>query len=101
MSKAVWLLVAGVGLLVCAEYVPAMKGSKPGASYEQFVEDRTACVQQTQAESRPFYLGGNRYGGKKNVLEAGIFLPCMHEHGYASDPNGYAAPPGDELPLSP
>ena len=101
MPKVVWLLGAAVALLGCAEDVPTMKWSKPGASYEQFVEDRTACVQQTQEQSRPFYLGGNRYGGRKNALDSGIFLPCMHGHGYVVDPNGYAAPPGDELPLSP
>ena len=101
MCRAVLALGAVLALVACAEDVPTMKWSKPGASYEEFEADRTACVEQSHAASKTYYLGGVRYSGKPNVLDAGIFLPCMHDHGYALDPKGYAAPPGDEMPLSP
>jgi hypothetical protein len=101
MGRGVAALAAALVLAACAEDVPTMKWSKPGTSYEEFVADRTACVQQSKEQSTTYYLGGVRYSGKPNVLDAGVFLPCMHERGYAPDPKGYAAPPGDELPLGP
>ena len=101
MFRGVWLLGVALALAACAEDVPTMKWSKPGATYEEFVADRAACVQESQAQSKTYYLGGVRYSGKKNVLDSGVFLPCMNEHGYAPDPKGYAAPPGEEMPLSP
>jgi hypothetical protein len=101
MLRLVWLFGVALALAGCAEDAPTMKWSKPGATYEQFVADRAACVAQSAAQSSTFYLGGVRYRGNSNVLDAGVFLPCMHDHGYAQDPRGYAAPPGDEIPLSP
>jgi hypothetical protein len=101
MSRAILALGAALVLAACAEDVPTMKWSKPGATYEEFVADRAACVAQSKARSQTYYIGGVRYRGKPNVLDAGVFLPCMHDHGYAPDPKGYAAPPGDEMPLSP
>jgi hypothetical protein len=78
-----------------------MKWSKPGASYEEFVADRRACVEESQAQAKTFYLNGVRYGSNPNVLDPGAFLPCMHGHGYSPDPNGYAAPPREEMPVGP
>jgi hypothetical protein len=101
MCRAVFALGAALTLAACAEDVPTMKWSKPGATYEQFVADRAACVEQSRAASKTYYIGGVRYSGKPNVLDSGIFLPCMHDHGYTAGPNGFAAPPGDEIPLGP
>lgn len=80
-----------------------VRWSKPGASYDQFAADRAACVAQTHAETRPFMLGGQRYGETRNqpVLDASVFFPCMAARGYTRDPNGFAAPPGEQLPLAP
>jgi hypothetical protein len=88
-------------LAACAADVPTMKWSKPGASYEEFVADRRACVVESQAQAKAFYLNGVRYSGNSNVLDPGAFLPCMQGHGYSADPNGYAAPPGEEMPVGP
>ncbi len=101
MLRYVWWMGIALALAACAEDVPTMKWSKPGASYEEFVADRAACVQLSQQQSKTYYISGVRYSGKKNVLDSGVFLPCMHDHGYAPDPKGYAAPPGDEMPLAP
>jgi hypothetical protein len=95
-----WLAVA-VAVASCAEDVPTMRWAKPGASYEEFVADREACVQQSKAQSGTYYIGGVRYRGNPHVLDPGVFLPCMHARGYAADPKGYAAPPGEEIPLGP
>lgn len=101
MGRGVIVLGVVLALAACVEDVPTMKWSKPGSTYEEFVADRSICVEQSQSQSQSFYLGGARYGGKKNVLDSGTFLPCMRNRGYAPDAKGYAAPPGDELPLAP
>ena len=92
---------AVLALAACAEDVPTLKWSKPGATYDQFVADRAVCVQRSRAASRTYYIGGVRYHGNPDVLDAGVFLPCMNEFGYSRDPKGYAAPSGDEIPLGP
>jgi hypothetical protein len=101
MIRIACLLGTAFVLAACAEDVPTMKWSKPGGTYEEFVADRQACVEESQAQAKTFYLNGVRYSGKRDVLDSGTFLPCMHEHGYSPDPNGYAAPPGEEMPLAP
>jgi hypothetical protein len=101
MCRAILALGAALVLAACVEDVPTMKWSKPGATYEQFVADRAACVTQSRAASKTYYIAGVRYSGKPNVLDAGIFLPCMQDHGYSADPKGYTAPSGDEMPMSP
>jgi hypothetical protein len=101
MVRGVCLLGAALALSACAPDLPTMKWSRPGVTYEEFVVDRRACVEESQAQSKAFYLNGVRYSGKHDVLDAGTFLPCMHEHGYSRDPNGFAAPPGEEMPLAP
>lgn len=101
MLRAALLLGTVLLLAGCAEDVPTMKWSKPGATYEQFVADRAVCVTRSEAASRTYYVGGVRHNGNPDVLDAGVFLPCMNSLGYSSDPKGYAAPPGDEIPLGP
>ena len=101
-----WILAATAALLLagCADdEAPSVHWSKPGASYDQFVADREACVKQTLQETRPFVLGGQSYGEHRNqpVLDSSRFFPCMAERGYSRDPNGFAVPPGDEIPLAP
>ena len=101
ITGRIWLLGAALMLAACAEDVPTMTWLKPGATYEQFVADRAVCVERSRAASKTYYIGGQRYNGNPDVLDAGVFLPCMNELGYSRDPKGYAAPPGDEIPLGP
>ena len=101
MIRILLALGAVLALAACAEDVPTMKWSKAGATYEQFVADRAVCVTRSETASNTYYVGGVRHNGNPNVLDAGVFLPCMNSLGYSSDPKGYAAPPGDEIPLGP
>jgi hypothetical protein len=96
---AIVLALAALALAGCAEDVPTVKWSKPGATYDEFMQDRGACVGQAREESRPFYVGGQRYAGRPDALDSGLFFPCMAARGYRQDPNGFAAP--DIIPLSP
>lgn len=97
----IWALGTALALAACAEDVPTVRWAKPGATYDQFVADRAVCVARSQAASATYYVGGVRYNGNPNVLDAGVFLPCMNALGYSRDPKGYSAPPGDEIPLGP
>ena len=101
MVRAVLAFGALLVLAACADDVPTMTWSKPGGTYDQFVADRAVCVERSRAAAKTYYINGVRYAGKPNVLDAGIFLPCMTEFGYARDTRGFAAPRGDEMPLSP
>jgi hypothetical protein len=102
MRKGSALVVfASILLAACADDVPVVKWSRPGATYEQFVADRAACVDQTRESSEPYFIGGVHYGNRTDMLNTDQFLKCMARRGYARDPKGYAAPPGDEVPLGP
>jgi hypothetical protein len=95
------LALAMLSLSACAEDVPTVRWSQPGASYDAFVQDRDACAKYTRAAEQPFYLGGAPFGGRPDAVDSGLFVPCMTAHGWHEDPKGYAAPPGDTFPLSP
>jgi hypothetical protein len=102
MRRACFVLaLAALVLAGCADENPTVRWSRPDTAYDQFVADRDACVRQTLDRSHAFMLAGQRYGGRSDVLDAGLFVPCMTARGYKEDPKGYAVPPGDEMPMSP
>jgi len=91
------LLLAG-----CAEEdVASVRWSQPGATYDQFVQDRDACANQARERSQPFFVAGQRYAGRSDAVDSGLFFPCMAARGWRQDPKGFAPPPGEEFALSP
>ncbi len=101
MRISILCAFAALALAGCAEDVPTVKWSNPDATYDQFLQDRAACVSEVREQSRPFYVGGAHYGGRSDALDSGIFFPCMAERGYRQDPKGFAAPSDDALALFP
>jgi hypothetical protein len=101
MVRGVFVLPALFALAACTDDLPTMKWSKPGVTYGEFVADRRICVQESRAQSKTYYLNGVRMSGNPDVLDPGVFLPCMHAHGYSPGATGYAAPPGEEMPVGP
>jgi hypothetical protein len=95
------VFVAAIVLAGCAEDLPSVRWSKPGATYEQFVQDRKDCAAQAREQSEPFYIGGDRHAGRGDAVDSGLFFPCMAARGYRQDPKGFAPPPDDIFPLSP
>ena len=104
LGKCALMALAAVVVTACVDdEVPTVRWAKQGATFDQFVADRDACVEQTRQETRPFILAGQPYGEKSRglVLDASRFVPCMNARGYHQDPKGFAAPSGDEIPLGP
>jgi hypothetical protein len=95
------MALAALSLAACAEDLPNVKWSKPGATYDEFVADRKACAKQAREEAQPFFVAGQRYAGRSDAVDSGRFFPCMTALGYRQDPAGFAAPPDDVFPLSP
>jgi hypothetical protein len=70
-----------------------MRYSKAGASEQEFVQDRYACVQQAQQPRTAGYVGP--YGGASRgviVTNSAVFLSCMSAKGYSWGPEGTFAP---------
>ena len=95
------LALAALVLAGCAEDVPTVKWSKPGATFDEFVADRKACAAEARGHSEPFFVAGQRYAGRKDAVDSGLFFPCMTARGYRQDSKGFVAPSDDWFPLSP
>ena len=87
------LAVCVVALGGCAR-APA-RFSKPGATEQVFMQDRYACIQQSQQNRG----AANAYVAYTGVIvNRGVFMSCMGARGYLLDPNGsLAAQPGTEI----
>ncbi|HEX4159981.1 MAG TPA: hypothetical protein VHY79_16070 [Rhizomicrobium sp.] len=68
--RIIGLALAALALAGCAEDVPSVKWSKPGATYDAFVADREACASQAREQSEPFYVGGQRYAGRSDAVDS-------------------------------
>jgi hypothetical protein len=99
--SVIMFAAAALALTGCAEDVPTVKWSKPDTGYDQFVQDRAACVAETRERSQPFYVAGQRYAGRSDALDSGLFISCMTARGYDEDSRGFAAPRSDAFPLFP
>jgi hypothetical protein len=78
MMQAVVILLGG-----CAA-TPPLHWTKPGVSQEAFMLDHSACVQQTQLDTRSFSRGES-------------LISCMEARGYKEDSNGNLFPPPEQI----
>lgn len=96
--KQVLLVVAlALGLVACATPPPphTFKWSKPGATYDEFLKDRYACI--TEGRSRASAGYANAYGAAAQsgeIIRRDIVLACLAARGYREDPNGFGPPEG-------
>jgi hypothetical protein len=108
MSTHRVLVLALVGLVVsgCATTpLPTKKWSKAGVTYDDFLKDRYACIQDARGhQSSSFVQGGTPYGpgygaaSSRDAVNGGIFMACMAARGYRFDMNGeFGPPPGGEV----
>jgi hypothetical protein len=101
------LVLAALVISSCATAPLApRKWSKAGASYDEFLKDRYACILEARGRtSSSFAQGGTQYGPgygasrSDDAIKANIFLPCMAARGYREDPMGFGPPPGGTVYL--
>jgi len=127
LNRVTTLAFAATFLLsACAsepEAVPVAKWSKPGGDQASFVTVHDQCVKDVRGSSTSFFVAGERYPGTNGAVgefiddigadfgfedpapgrgvDQDMFHRCMNSHGWALDQNGFAPPPGDEVPMSP
>jgi len=99
MRKVIALVFAvGAALVLesCATAPPPVfRWSKAGATYQQFLQDRYACILQARTNtSSAFVYGSTGAAQSGQTISASIFLPCMAAKGYMQDANGFAPPDG-------
>jgi hypothetical protein len=97
-------VVVGMALCVilmgCAQPVMVLGWSRPGASYQDFLNDRHGCIgdARSQASGATADNGSGATGGKLAV-NAVVYLPCMAAHGWTQGANGYQPPRGEQVYL--
>ena len=82
---AIVLLIA-MGLCSCGK---APQFSHPSSNQQTYMQDRYACIQQSQQARSSAYV--NAYGGSSEggtFVSRGLFMNCMAAKGYTADPNG-------------
>jgi len=121
-SSLIPIVIATLAVSACSTAPgPVTKWSKSGASFEVFAADRAQCVKVARIEANGFYLAGVGYPGRppgigrffgdieaemgandpelNRGISQDVFARCMNGHGYHTDPNGFAPPEGDEVPM--
>jgi len=84
IMRSFLMVMAGATLLGGCAAAQPMHWTKPGATQEAFMRDHSACVQQTQLDTRSFSRGES-------------FSSCMDARGYKEDPNGNLFPPPEQV----
>jgi hypothetical protein len=71
-----------------------VRWSKAGATYENYLSDRSACIGQAnaQAGTTPRFHGGIVRSAQP--INDDVMVSCMVERGYMQDPNGFLPPDG-------
>jgi hypothetical protein len=79
-----------------AEGAPnALHWAKLGASYGQFMEARSACIQADTSNGYVTATGGPPQSPR--VVSLSFFKACMEARGWYTNQAGYAPPASDEI----
>jgi hypothetical protein len=75
--------------------------AKPGASYDGFLKDRYACIQDARSHVSNAYIDAGRGSARSGeIIRSDIYNACMAARGYREDPNGFAPPPGGAVRMT-
>lgn len=91
---AIASVLVGVG---CAPHQPppTTLWAKPGATYDEYLKDRYACIQDARTPvSSGFISEGTGSMSSGQIISRDIAFACMSAHGYTQSPNGFGPPPG-------
>ncbi|WP_428539205.1 hypothetical protein [Rhodopila sp.] len=74
---------------------PVMLWSKPQGTYDQYLKDRYACIQDARTNvSRAFVSNGFGSGASGQIISRGVLVSCLAARGYVQSPTGFGPPPG-------
>jgi len=95
-------VVAAFSVVIACSSLPAQaqelthitRWAKLGATYETYLSDRSACLQEgnAQASTMPRFRGGIVRSAQP--IDAGGVASCMVGRGYVEDPSGFLPPDG-------
>jgi Tfp pilus assembly protein PilV len=94
--RAVIALLLVLGLAGCSAKAPQF--SHTSATQQTYMQDRYACIQQSQTSRSSTYVNG--YGGSQEAgtyVSRGLFMNCMAAKGYSADPNGRLITPAANI----
>lgn len=76
-----------------------MSFSKTGATQNQFLRDRYACLQESKvASTTGMFHEGSGHIKTSGASSGGLYVSCMSLRGYRVDPNGaLTVPAGSEV----
>lgn len=74
---------------------PVILWAKPGATYDDYLKDRYACIldARTQVSSGYVYEGAGALQSGQAISKQ-VAMACMAAHGWVQSPTGFAPPTG-------
>ena len=80
--------------------IPLLRWSKAGATYDDYLKDRYACI----TDGRTRVASGSAIGqmasaSSVEVVNAEIVMACLAARGYRQDPMGFGPPEGGVVQL--
>ena len=101
MTKSAVIFAAALSLTACTEtqlqqQPPTTGWAKPGASYDDYLRDRSQCILAARIPTSDAY----RIGVSPQAISAPIVGPCMNARGWVrDDANGFKPPPGEGVEM--
>jgi hypothetical protein len=69
--------------------------AKPGASYDDYLKDRYACLQDARVPvSSGFMYNGVGSMSSGQAISLPVMVSCLSAKGWVESPTGFAPPPG-------
>jgi len=101
MTKGTVALIAVFALTACSQTQPQQRPpitgwAKQGASYDDYLKDRSECILAARVPINDGYRGS----GSRQAISAPLVGPCMNARGWVrDDTNGFKPPPGREVEM--
>jgi hypothetical protein len=78
---------------------PARFVSNVAASQDKFMQDRYACLKETQQPTSATFVGGGDGGSSRSVVEpsCGVFNACLAARGYSQSETGPLTVPSEAV----
>lgn len=93
-----FLALAAVVLTGCAGAPETFRLAKPGATYDEFLKARFACIQSARSQETVGAATGAVAGLRSSeIVRTDIYLACMNAAGYQRAADGFEPPAGASI----